>query len=352
MFITRSPELSDDIFRYIWDGRVWLHGINPFRYAPLDPALASLRDELWARINNPGLPTIYPPLLQGVFALAARISPTVLCFKTVFAALDLGAGLCLFSALRRAGSAPLTVLYLWHPAVVVEFAGQGHADAAGLCCLALALVFWARRRPLGSALALAGASLVKLLPLAAFPALIRPLRFRWFVPLLAVGAAYLPFVRHGVDPLGSLGTFAADWKANAFLFGVWAWLPGFWARGAAAIPAAAAVMVGWKRGRPWPEVYSWSVGLLLLFSPVVHPWYVLWLLPVALWLKHPAWVVWSFLAPFSYAVLPRFLSEGVWAESPWVKAAIYLPVLAVLVWRIRRRTGPNRGRDPSHPRPA
>jgi hypothetical protein len=64
------PRTSDDAYRYIWDGRVLLAGIDPYHFVPLDPELAHLRDPLHfpegeaPLINRPGVPTIYPPIAQ------------------------------------------------------------------------------------------------------------------------------------------------------------------------------------------------------------------------------------------------------------------------------------------------
>ncbi|HET9235464.1 MAG TPA: hypothetical protein VFP10_15130, partial [Candidatus Eisenbacteria bacterium] len=68
LLVPATPALSDDVYRYIWDGRVLLDGINPYRYPPQAAELASLRDALWTQINHPELETIYPPLLMLLFA--------------------------------------------------------------------------------------------------------------------------------------------------------------------------------------------------------------------------------------------------------------------------------------------
>ena len=330
--LTEAPQLSDDIYRYIWDGRLSVQGVNPFLHAPEAAETAPYRTELWGFINNPHLPTIYPPLLQGVFAATAWAAPTVLGFKVVFTLFDLASGLFLWLLLRRAQRGHWAVLYLWHPAVVTEFAGQGHADAVGVFLVSLALWLWVTRRELASGMALAGAVLVKFFAVLAWPALVRPLGRRWLWLPAVVAVAYLPFVWSGANPLGSLGAFAARWQANAFLFTLWEDWPGWWPRAVSAAPALALAAWGWGRGWEWPRVYSWALGLLLLCSPVIHPWYVLWLLPAALWLKHPAWVVWAFLAPLTYWVLPAYLATGVWAEPIWVKAAVYGAVTLTLAW--------------------
>ena len=63
-----SPTLSDDIYRYVWDGRVQAAGINPYRYAPASEALAHLRDgTIYPGVNHREIPTIYPPAAQALF---------------------------------------------------------------------------------------------------------------------------------------------------------------------------------------------------------------------------------------------------------------------------------------------
>ncbi|MEM9862802.1 MAG: hypothetical protein AAF938_14360, partial [Myxococcota bacterium] len=76
------PVLSDDVYRYLWDGHVLLSGVDPYAHAPASPPLAGLRDADWARINHPVLATIYPPLAQGLFALG-RLLGGVWAFKVL-----------------------------------------------------------------------------------------------------------------------------------------------------------------------------------------------------------------------------------------------------------------------------
>jgi hypothetical protein len=102
-----TPTLSDDIYRYLWDGRVQQAGINPYRYAPQDDALAHLRTEEWRRINHPDIPTIYPPLMQLAFRFGAALSPTVLAQKLLFLACDLAVMLALLAWLPRVGINPM-----------------------------------------------------------------------------------------------------------------------------------------------------------------------------------------------------------------------------------------------------
>jgi len=125
--------LSDDIYRYIWDGRVQAAGINPYRYIPTDTPLTSLRDEtVFPNINRSNYaPTIYPPVAQMVFFVATRFGETVPAVKLVLVAAEAIAIVALLLVLRTVGAPHQNImLYAWHPLPVWEIAGSGHIDAA------------------------------------------------------------------------------------------------------------------------------------------------------------------------------------------------------------------------------
>ena len=166
--------LSDDINRYIWDGRVQAAGINPYRYIPTDPDLARLRDDaIYPNINrNNYAPTIYPPVAQMLFLLANRVGETVLAVKLVSVVVEaVGIG-ALLLILRAAGEPREHILlYVWHPLPIWEIAGSGHIDAAIVAFIALALAAAVAGRRAWSGAALAAATLVKFFPLVLAPAL-------------------------------------------------------------------------------------------------------------------------------------------------------------------------------------
>ena len=198
--------LSDDIYRYIWDGRVQAAGINPYRYIPTDTNLAALRDEaVFPNINrNNYAPTIYPPAAQMLFLVATRFGETVPAIKLVLVAVEaIGIG-ALLLVLRTTGAPRHNIMfYAWHPLPVWEIAGSGHIDAAIVAFVALALTAAVTGRRAWSGAALAAATLVKFFPLVLVPALWRPARsnlgdWRWLASFIVVViAAYLPYVGVG-----------------------------------------------------------------------------------------------------------------------------------------------------------
>jgi Protein of unknown function (DUF2029). len=209
------PYLSDDIYRYIWDGRVQSAGINPYRYMPADESLAALRDEkIYPYINRrDSAHTIYPPVAQGSFLLITRFSESVTWMKAAMVAFEVVTVWALIQLLVSFGFARQRVLiYAWHPLAVWEFAGSGHVDALAIAFIALALLVRRRHRETLTGFLLACATGVKLFPAALFPALYT--RRSWKMPL-AFGAtvllAYLPYL--GVGPvrvLGSLPGYASE----------------------------------------------------------------------------------------------------------------------------------------------
>ncbi|HET9235185.1 MAG TPA: hypothetical protein VFP10_13705, partial [Candidatus Eisenbacteria bacterium] len=267
---------------------------------------------------------------------------------TVIVGVDLLAGYAFMQALKARGKPPAWVaLYLWHPLVVLEFAGNGHADALGILFLGLALWAWVLRKPWASGHALVLAGLVKFVPWVAVPSLLRRLRWRWLTLPLLAAALYLFFWPRGLNPLGSLDVYVKTWRANDFLFSVF--VPhdaGETELERAKLIVAGCVFLVWIAAMSlrclWYSIYAWTVGILLCLSPVVHPWYVIWLLPVLFVLPHPAWWVWSLTVMIGYWPLATYRATGVWEESLTWKAWEVSPVLALLpvqAWLERRGNG-------------
>ncbi len=136
------PTLSDDLYRYAWEGRVLATGVSPYREAPSAPLLAPLRDgAVWPRVNNPDVSSPYPPLAQLAGLLGWALGPDGTGgVKLVSTLADLGTIGALLLLLRATGQPPGRVLvYAWHPLPLVAFALSGHNDALMVCALTLGL---------------------------------------------------------------------------------------------------------------------------------------------------------------------------------------------------------------------
>lgn len=209
------PYLSDDIYRYVWDGRVQAAGINPYRYIPAAPELAHLRDEaIYPRINRRDWAhTIYPPAAQVVFFLTTRISETVVWMKLTMLGFELVTIWAVAQLLTLLGRPrQLLLMYAWHPLVVWEFAGSGHLDAIAIAFIALAFLAWQRKSDLGAGVMLACATLVKLFPVVLVPALLKHGRWK-IAPVFVVTiiGGYLAYLSVGpVAVFGSIPGYSQE----------------------------------------------------------------------------------------------------------------------------------------------
>lgn len=345
-----APELSDDVWRYLWDGHVQLSGVNPFRFAPSAPELAGLRTAWHGLINNPDVPTIYPPFAQLAFLAIAAAGGTVLRAKLVFLGFDLATGWLLGRVAALGGRDPrLTrLLYLWSPLLVVEVAWSAHLEPLGLLPL-VALLFLAGA-PAGAGVAGALAALTKLAPLAALPPLTRRLGPRFLAAFAATTLVlYLPYAGAGAALFGGLHTYAEHWRFMEGPFALLeAVLPGprapRWAAGLLVL-----AVVAWTTARRYgPErALLWILGAGMLLTPTLHPWYLLWILPLAALRRSRGWILMSGLAFLGYWGLDTWQATGRWPQPGWLRALLWVPPLALLALdAVRRHPTPHPAPEP------
>jgi len=304
--LTAPVYLSDDVYRYIWDGRVQAVGINPYRYIPTDTNLAALRDEaVFPNINrNNYAPTIYPPVAQMLFLVATRFGETVPAIKLFLVAVEaIGIGALLLVLQTTGAPRHNIIFYAWHPLPVWEIAGSAHIDAAMVAFVALALAAAVAGQRAWSGAALAAATLVKFFPLVLVPALWRPTKsnlgdWRWLSAfIVVVTAAYLPYVGVGWRVLGFLPAYMTEEKLTSG--------SGFWlldvVNRAVPVPVmaylavVAAIMAGFaigalRRSQDPRASMPWAAALgtaAMLFASPHYAWYFVWL--VALLCVAPWW---------------------------------------------------------------
>ena len=139
---------SDDINRYLWEGRMLQEGISPYHYAPDDPNLANLvkNDPFHARINHPDIPAIYTPFILSIFSLATSINYSPMIIKILAIIFDMGTiGFLLMLLDHRHLDPRWSILYAFNPVILYAFAGQGHFDVIQIFFLAGAICFFDRK---------------------------------------------------------------------------------------------------------------------------------------------------------------------------------------------------------------
>lgn len=336
------PVLSDDLYRYIWEGRLWLEGFNPYRIPPDDPALAPLRDELWESINNKGLATIYPPLSELLFAFAAWLGGGVTTVKLLaLAALVATVGL----VARVTGDPRIALAVGLNPLLSAESALNGHFDI--LVGGALLIVAWAlsRHQFAKAGFAVCVAVGLKVVGLAALPLLWRRPRV---LAATAFGAALLlaPLAasRTLSDSASGPGQFATRWQGNESVFALVDWIShcvvsdsyaGLVARISVVAILLAVVVLLTKRRVPAAQATRILIWSVLLLSPQVHPWYLAWLLPIELAAGGRAALIWSAAVLCAYWPLDAWVERGVWDMPYWLRVLEYAVVGAALLFDLR-----------------
>ncbi|SRR5258708_1870055 len=353
------PTLSNDIYRYGWEGRIQRQGLSPYRHPPEAPELAHLRDASWPRINHKNISTVYPTLSQLAFRTGTYITDLlrlaapsrwksadrwliwtdVVGQKIVFVLFDLLTILVVWKLMQHYGvDSRNLLLYAWNPLVVIEIAGSGHHDSLGICMLTAGVLAWERGHELWAGVGLAAAFLSKYMSALLIPTAI--LRMDW--PLLGVwgmlGAAGLAMVRPPIILVKGPAHYAQNWKFNASIYSLLQ--PIFGGNGYLAKSVTAFLGFGaiWWVARVTASsgpafTAFWSIAAALLFAPTVHPWYLLWLTPFLCLFPNPAFILWNGTIALSYTVLSRYRALQIWELSPTIQMLEYLPVYTWLILR-------------------
>ena len=349
-----GPFYEDDFYRYLWDGYRFATAGTPYGPAPeaffVDPAVPPAMQSVLSGINTPELPTIYAPVTQTIFLLGYWVHPGSVA---VLQAILIGLDLAMVALLLRLAPARNVLLYAWCPLVIKEIAFTAHPDGAGACLLLAAVVLSRDRRGQAAAVALGLAAGAKAFGLVLAPLVLAGARFRhWLLFAATVAAVYAPFALRSGSELASLQVFAREWEFNSWLFGLLKTaLPPFEAR--LALGLAFAAFWGWyhvnyrrnpARGIPRGD---WIFGGLLAASPVINPWYLLWLLPFAA--VYPT--IWAWTA--SLAVLLSYVTGlnlqdyamHPYGQPPWARGLEFGLILCGLGCDlIRRRRTDGSGR--------
>ena len=356
------PVGSDDYYRYVWDGKVMSAGINPYRYTPVDPALAQLHSNIIpSRINFADMKTLYPPLAEILFYLAYKISGEgFLGMKALLFIFDLMTMFGIFLIIRKLNlNCKNILLYAICPLPLFQFFIDGHVDGFGITLVIFSIFFYLDDKKVLSYVLIGLSASIKPLSLILIPILFfqeRTFRERIrvaFLPTMVCGLMYLPFMFSG-SPFQALTTFAANWTFNGVVFDVLnlfihdnqrarficgilffiSYLPVILSR--SKVPPNS---VENSAGTGLLTKIYMSMFLLFIFSPVVHPWYMSWL--VILLPLIPRWsgiAYVSLISLTSFTVL-NYQLTGVWKEYTFVLLFEYIPVLILFGYELVKQIG-------------
>jgi len=342
---------SDELFRYQWEGKIQQAGFNPYLIAPADSKLDDLRHDFpqAAKINHPELRAVNPPGAELFFKFFSGITDRPLFYKIIFAVADLLAAALLLRLIGGEDRYRAVAWYAWNPLAVYSFAGAAHFDSLMILAMVggvLALVrstaakesetkwLWA------VLVALLFGIAISLNLVAASLLLLCAIALRWRAIVLALAAFIptllsFPFGFPKVRIWESLSQFTQLSRLNDLFW----WLieetvwPNPHQRNFHYYPilivcviAVSLLFIGnWKRGM------LWALGIVLVLSPILHPWYCVWILPIAAWRSAYAWNVLSVTLFAYYLFWDERLFGLPWHAEPWMRGLIIAPVLAALV---------------------
>ena len=346
---------TDDHFRYIWDGLCSVHGISPFAYTP-DELVKKMPEvftpALFAKLNSPHFYSVYPPVAQVEFALAAWVGKgSVWASTLVLRGISIGSDLATILVLGRLlkndpGRVRKVALYALNPLVLMEFTVNVHTEVLMIApCLWAALLI-RRERWNASAVFIAIAAAAKLWPLLFLAWL--PSRSAWGRSVRYIAIAVLIFLVSWV-PFYTPGFFAhfssslklyVSWlEFNGALFeGLRYALGDVLVKGTGLLSALTLIGLGvyatslWKRKRAdWPEAMLWLLAIYLLGAQSVQPWYIL---PLLAFSTLTGWrwpVLWTLL------IVPTYLT---YASLPYTQPYWWIPVeyvalILFMLWEMR-----------------
>ncbi len=335
------PLFEDDYFRYLWDGFQFAVQGSPYVQAPSHffsaetATIPPVFQEVLSGINYPDIPTVYAPTLQYSFLLGYWLTPgDVLGLQIIYSIADL---LLIGLLANRVNNPALVLLYAWNPLVIKEIAFTAHPDGFGALFLVAAFIFFEWKKPRWSLFFLGFAVCAK--PFAWFiaPFILVRCKLKWLpVFFITTFVLYLPFLLHKGTDFAGLLAFGKDWQFNSAIYQLLLLLVD---KGIAKLISVGIFLLAlggyflhYLKQQKNTFRPDWILGGLLICSPVINAWYLLWVLPFGVifpsrWL----WVA-SFALLLSYVtgINTGIESLGYYEVHPWAQIAEYTLIAMAL----------------------
>ena len=370
IFVVSIPELSNDFYRFIWDGRLLLEGFNPYLSFPLGflqeenaevvhqgAQLAKGMGEL-----NASHYTVYPPLNQLCFFMAALVGSqsilvSVLTLRMVMIAADIGVWWMGRKLLRYLGISERCIyFYLLNPFVILEFTGNLHFEGVMIFFLLWSIYLLLTQKWVGSAVVLGLSVSVKLIPLLFLPLFFKKLGLKqaigyYLVTALIVLLLFAPFISEALiaNFMSSIELYFQNFEFNASVYYIVRAI-GYEVTGYNIIQTAgrilpvvtfiSIVLLAFVRQNKEPRVLMtsmlWAITIYYALSTTVHPWYVAVPLAVSIWSGYRFPVAWSAVVILSYAAY----GYTDYRENLWLVALEYSVVFTVMIYELRKGVTP------------
>lgn len=362
ILIFAFPNLSDDIFRFIWDGRLITQGINPFNHLPTyfleaENQIPGLTDSLFRQLNSPEYYTIYPPLSQAIFSIACWITPdnisgSAVIMKSFMFLFECATIVFIVKLLQHFNLPARNVLiYALNPLIIIEITGNLHFEGVMIFFLLLAIWLFVKQRNNLSAIAFGLAVVSKLLPLMFLPFMIKRLGWKkslfyfsivggtillCFTPLL--NATFLSNFGNSLD------LYFQKFEFNASIYYVLRWI-GTKIVGYNLIstigPLLGLTVLGsicykaYKEQKPNFEnlftAFLFAITIYLLLATTIHPWYLAMPLVLCLFTRYRFPVIWSGVIMLTYINY----SYPEYFENLWIVGLEYVIIIGWFLFELK-----------------
>ena len=362
IFLFSLPALSQDFYRFIWDGRLILEGLNPYLYTPNELIVSS--PELFSEMNtlHNGMGRLsakyfsnYPPIHQIPFILASLIFKksifgSVVVIRIILIIADLGILIYTKKLLKKLKLPTRSVYwFILNPLVIIELTGNLHFEGLMLCFFIMALYFIHSKKWHMASIAMASSIAVKLIPVLSLPLVVNKLGWKksilfYFTTGCVIVILFLPFF--SLDFLenysATIGLWFSNFEFNASIYYLFKWaltkvegiklINSMGAVVAFVLTIQASYQLLHKKKKTEDLLYMifWILCSYYFLSTTVHPWYITSLLMLSIFTKFKFVILWSYTLIFSYFAYGEF---DVKESSLWLSVE-YIPVVLMLLWEL------------------
>ena len=362
IFLFSLPTLSQDFYRFIWDGRLILAGLNPYLYTPNELIVSS--PELFSEMNtlHNGMGRLsakyfsnYPPIHQIPFILASLIFKksifgSVVVIRIILIIADLGILIYTKKLLKKLKLPTRSVYwFILNPLVIIELTGNLHFEGLMLCFFIMALYFIHSKKWHMASIAMASSIAVKLIPILSLPLVVNKLGWKksivfYITTGCVIVILFLPFF--SLDFLenysATIGLWFSNFEFNASIYYLFKWaltkvegiklINSMGAVVAFVLTIQASYQLLHKKKKTEDLLYMifWIICSYYFLSTTVHPWYITSLLMLSIFTKFKFVILWSYTLIFSYFAYGEF---DVKESSLWLSVE-YIPVVLMLLWEL------------------
>jgi alpha-1,6-mannosyltransferase len=340
-FISSSPIGSDDIYRYMWDGKLQGAGINPYRYKPLDEKLNLLHsDILPSKMNFREMRTIYFPLSQWLFLTGYKLGgENYWGYKSLLLLFELMTVASLYLLLGKFKlDKKNLLLYAFCPLPIIQFAVDAHLDGFGLPFLLLALYFYMDEKKILSAIMLGLSFSIKPVGIVMIPIfflleekMANRVKFL-IIPFIAFGIQFLPYI-FSSNPFEAFLIYTKNWFYNGMIFNL---LNSFYHNNQTSRMVCSGLLTLslipiYFSKKIWIDKIYLALIMLMIFSPVVHPWYIAWVAIFIPFTKRWSAIYFVAAASLTSFTLLNYLLNGIWKDYWVVQFIEYTGLLVILL---------------------